>query len=471
MPIMIFMTRYYNSFRNIHRIVSVSYPSLRIFRLILYVFIAIVVCSCEKGILATGSDILPQGDFVSIKSIDTLSVFSYTKEDDSVRTDNPSVSYLGQLYDPYFGTTTAGFVSQVRLNTKWDGQPFTVDSVKLFLHILKGSIGVGTGAVHTLTISEISDQIYNSTPYYSITPIHLTGFNVTDIELPTLRADTINDIELNLPGKGVEFGQYLIRDTTMLFYNNNEPDFRSYFKGLYFQVNSTSSDPFMVSLSLVFDQTSSYNYFVLYGHDDTGTAKQYSFILDSKNANASFDKFSHDYTTATLGDKMANRNTNYKDTLSYLQALDGVYTKVTLPGLEKLKNDASLGKIAVNKARLIVPVHFTKTSSTPYISTSVPLQLVLRYQAKSGNKYPVTDLTLAATGLDQTHLFFDGRLDSVANVYNFNIPAYVQSYLEDTSDSTKAELEIYQGPGTRNVILDANKNKTPVKFEFTYTKF
>ena len=138
--------------------------------------------------------------------------------------------------------------------------------------------------------------------------------------------------------------------------------------------------------------------------------------------------------------------------------------------LEKLKNDGSLGKTAINKARLIVPVHFTKTA-TNYISTSLPLQLFLRYQTKSGIKYPVNDYLLGATGLDQSHNFFDGRLDTVLNVYNFNIPAFVQAYLEDATDNIKPELEIYQGPGTNNVILDANKNKTPVKFEFTYTNF
>jgi hypothetical protein len=82
----------------------------------------------------------------------------------------------------------------------------------------------------------------------------------------------------------------------------------------------------------------------------------------------------------------------------------------------------------------------------------------------------VNDYLLGATGLDQSHNFFDGRLDTVLNVYNFNIPAFVQAYLEDATD-IKPELEIYQGPGTRNVVLDANKNKTPVKFEFTYTNF
>ena len=71
MPIMIFMTRYYNSSQHTHRIVSVTYHLFRIFRLTLFVLIAVVASSCEKGTLSIGSDLLPQSDFVSIKSIDT----------------------------------------------------------------------------------------------------------------------------------------------------------------------------------------------------------------------------------------------------------------------------------------------------------------------------------------------------------------------------------------------------------------
>jgi hypothetical protein len=471
MPIMIFMIRFYNSSRNTHRILSVTSHLSRIFRLTLFALLAFAASSCEKGILTIGSDILPKGDFTSIKSIDTLSIFSYTMYSDSARTDNPTFSYLGQLYDPYFGTTTAGFVSQLRLNAPWDSLGFTVDSMKLFLHILTGTIGGGTDATHTITLTEIPNEIFTDSAYYSTTPVTqpgFEGFKLSNLVLPRLRNDTINDIILKLPGNGVDFGNYLIRDTTKWFYNNAQPDFRAYFKGLYFQMDP-SSEPLMLPLSMIFDNNAYYNYFILYGHNHAGTFKSYSLILDSKNVNAAFNVYKHDYTTATLGDKMEHRNTSYLDTLSYLQSLNGVYTKVSLPGLEKLRSDPSFGKVAVNKARLVVPAHFTQTP-TNHISTSLPLQLVLRYRAKSGIKYPVNDYTMATT-LDPAHGFFDGKLDTINKVYNFNIPAFVQAFLDDVTNNTPPELEIYQGPGTRDVILSANKNKTPVKFEFTYTKF
>ena len=471
MPIMIFMTRYYNISKPTHRIVSVSQNFFKLLLAALFVTIAVFNSSCKKEVLKIGGDILPGSDFVSIQSIDTLSTFSYTMYDDSVRSDLSSGSYLGHDYDPFFGSTTAGFVSQIRLGSKWDPQSFTVDSMKLYLQILTVKNG-GTGGVNTLSISEISNQLYVDTAYYPNTPIIPGGFNMTDIVLPAMRTDTINDIVLSLPGNGISFGNYLTRDTTKLFYNNNTSDFRSFFKGLHFQLNSTSSDPYLISLSLLYDQTNSvyHNYFVLFTHDSTGTTNQYSFILDAKNVNASFNTFSHDFSTATIGDKMVHRNTTYKDTLSYLQSLDGVYTRISLPGLKKIKEDASFSKIAINRARLVVPVHFKPTSDNPYITRNVPSQLFLRYRAKDGTRYPVPDFSLASS-VDLAHSFFDGKLDSVAKVYNFNIPSFVQSYLEDATNNVEPELDIYQISGTKNAILEANKSKTPVKFEFTYTKF
>ena len=457
MPIMIFMTRYYNSSRRSRRIASVFQYYIRFFSLPLLVLIAFLANSCKKEVLNIGSDLLPSSDFVTIKSIDTLSVFSYTMFNDSARTDLPSLSYLGQTFDPFFGSSSSGFVSQIRLSNKWIAAPYTIDSVKLSLHILSIE-GRVTDVIHSIQITEIGDQIYPDTAYYSNTIPDTTGlFRVTNIVLPKLRTDTINDIELKLPGNGVAFGKYLTRDTSQLFYNNKIADFRSYFKGLFFQM-TPSNDPYLISLSLTYNQADVkyYNYFTMYGHDSAGVSLNYAFILDAKNTNASFNVFSHDFTTATQGDKMIHRNTTYKDTLSYLQSLNGVYTKLTLPGLQNLKNDPSYSKISINRARLVVPVYFKSSSENPYISKALPPSLRLRYKSSTGARYDVPDYTMASAS-DVYHTFFDGNLDTVAQVYNFNIPAFVQAYFKDAANSIKPEVEIFQSAGTRTKLrLNSN---------------
>jgi hypothetical protein len=186
--------------------------------------------------------------------------------------------------------------------------------------------------------------------------------------------------------------------------------------------------------------------------------------LDAKIRNAAFSRFSHDYLTADPGKMIKHINDGYRDTLSYLQSLNGVYTKIVLPGLAKIKNDASIGKIAINRAKLIVPVVF---NGNQFKGSTVPAQLVLKYQTADGSSYVVPDWNIEPNA--QT--FYDGKVDTTARVYNFNIPAFVQAYLDDATNNVEPELGIYQLEGTNNVILKTNKNKTPIKFEFTYTKF
>ncbi|MEI8226318.1 MAG: DUF4270 family protein [Bacteroidota bacterium] len=467
MPIMIFMTSYYHSSILPCRFISVSHQLFKIIRLTLFALAAFFVISCEEGPTKIGEGLLPESDFVTIKSIDTLSTRSYTMYDDSARTDNPAVSYLGQIYDPYFGTTTAEFVTQIRLKPIWDGKPFTIDSVRLILHLL--SVKGGSDVKHTLRLSEIAGQIYTDAAYYSNKSVDTTDYAV-NVELPLLKPDTINDIVINVPN---EFGNYLLRDTTKLFYSNTKPDFRSFFKGLYFRISS-GSDPLMVSLyleppDLSYSLHSTYqNAFVLYMHNEVDVQKEFYFILDATNRNASFNRFSHDFNTAAPEKKIEHINDGYRDTLSYLQYLNGVYTKITLPGLETLKNNPVFDNIAVNKARLTVPVYF---DGDLYKASTVPPQLVLRYKTKSGSKYDVPDFSIGYSSTYGYSSFFDGSLDTAGKAYNFNIPAFVQRYLEDATGDIKPELELFQGSGTRNVILKANNSKTPVKFEFTYTKF
>jgi hypothetical protein len=462
MPIMTFMTRFYHSSNFIYRSASGFSHLNTLIRFSLFILVLVLVSSCEEGPTPIGTGLLPGKDFVTLSGTDTLSVRSYTMYENSFRSDNPSISYLGQLNDPYFGTTTAEFVTEIRLASAWDDKPFTIDSMKLYLHL---SVSKGNADVtHNLRLSEISTQIYTDSAYYSNRKVDTTGYGISLI-LPKLRADTINDIEMVVPNS---FGEYLTRDTSQLFYSNSKPDFRAYFKGLYFRI-TTSDNPVMVDLSLLSPSTSSgyfNSYFSMYMHDEAGASKVFYFVLDATNANAAFNLVRHDFSTATLGNKMANRNdTSYshRDTLSYLQYLFGVYTLVKIPGLETLKKNSSFNGFAINKARLSIPIYFDGNLYTP---TSVSPSIMLRYKTKDGTQYVVPDYNI-----DSYHSFFGGVVDSVANVYTFNIPGFVQGFLKDPTDNIKPELELFQGYGTQSAILKANNSKTPVKFDFTYTKF
>jgi len=454
---MTFMTRYYHRFKLSRRLFSVLHIRLNI-RPVLLALAVLFIVSCEEDPTRIGQELLPSNEFVKISSTDTLSVFSYTNYDPSFRTELPDVSYLGSLYDPYFGSTTGEFVTEIRLGGVWDDKPFTIDSVKLYLRILDPSRN--TLIKHTLRISEIDKQLSVDSVYYSNTPVPLTGYSVSGIELPVLDS-VINNVAIDLP---VEFGQYLTRDTSWLFYSATRPDFRSFFNGLYFQMEP-SPDPLTIALSLAAPATlgDNRNFIALFMHDDAGIEKVFYFILDATNRNASFNRVIHDHSTGIPGKKIPHINDGYKDTLTYNQYLNGTYTKLTFPGLEDLKNDTTRGRIVVNKAVLTVPLHY---DGDLYIPSAMPEQMLLRYETNLGAKFIVPEYNY-----DQFHNFFGGAIDTIKNVYTFNIPGYFQNYFDDKTGRLSPELELFQQSGRRNAILKANNSKTPVGFTFTFTEF
>jgi hypothetical protein len=200
-------------------------------------------------------------------------------------------------------------------------------------------------------------------------------------------------------------------------------------------------------------------------HDTSDVKIRYYFILDPKNPNASYNRISRDFSTADPDKKIEHINDyTYRDTLSYLQYLNGVYTKIIFPGLDSLKKEFSSGKVSINKARISVPVFY---DGDRYTVSTVPSKLRLRYTDKEGLKHDIPDYEL-----DDNNKFFDGTLHKLDSTYYFNIPTYIQNYLEDTNSEYLPELEVYQGPtGLNSVILKANDSKTPIRFELTYTRF
>lgn len=447
--------------------------SQKIFSTIFAIFLAsasFFMTSCEEDPTTLGKGLLPGSDFVSIRSIDTIKTVSYTMYDKAVKSGNSSTAFMGSIWDPAFGTTTASFATQLRLKYEWQGnKTWTADSLKLILQI-ESATG-GTTGTNTLSLYEIDKQLSVDSSYNSNDTIILAGFKLVDIELPKLRTDTINNVAIKLPVNA--FANRVLRDTAMLFHSNTVPDFRTYFKGMYFTINSTSAtDPLLAVINLknngqgyTIGDRAYKNFFVLYMHDFDGNKQTYYFILDAANINANLIKYSHNFNTALADKKIQHRNDFYKDSLSYLQALNGVYTRILMPGLKSLKGNSSFSNIAVNKARLTIPYYY---DASRYSNAALPSQLYLRYRTNSGKKYVVPDLNLSG---DTYHSFFDGTKDTINHVYNFNIASFIQQYLEDKTGDILPELEVIQGSGTQNVIFRVNNNDKKTKFVFTYTQY
>jgi hypothetical protein len=464
MPIMNFMTRYYLRSRYKSLFFFINKLRFKTLSAILFISGVLLVISCEEKPTFIGSGILPSSDYVSVVSTDTFNIKSYTMYDYPVRSESQSTPYIGNNYDPYFGSLKCEFVTQVRLENEWTQGSYDVDSVKLFLRIT--SVTGSTGTPKQMRITEISNMLYTDSAYYSNSPVDTTEFGIT-VDIPSLVNDTVNLIQINLPPA---FGEHLIRDQSMLFYSTSVEDFRSYFRGIYMRLSSVSdSDPLLIGLNVVSAATlGDYSdYFMVYMHDKSDITIRYNFrfLLDPTKENARFSRVERDFHTASPDKNIEDViNKPVLDTLSYLQGLNGVYTKIVIPGLEEIKKDPSRGKIAINKAKLTIPVHYDGEN---YTSSTIPQNLFLRYINSEGEKVMVPDYYVG-----DYHEYIDGKLDTIYNVYTFHISNFIQNYFEDTKGVLKPEIEVFQSAADiKNAIFKANNSKSPVKLEMTFTNF
>jgi hypothetical protein len=468
MPIMIFMTSYYPDKRQYTRTTAV----LRLkYLLILFLLIpaGIFFSSCEEKTTIIGIGILPPGDFTSTRSTDTISVFSYTYSVDSVKSALKTYSYLGGLYDPYFGTSTTGFVGQLRILKKFESvNPITkIDSVKLLMSI-SGAKGV-LKTRQEIIIYEVDELLNPDSTYYSNRDPHATNL-MADTLMPVIQKDSAQGLIVKLP---VSFGEHLMRDPSKLYQDTLENDFRSFFNGIYCQMvpytgtkgfsrgfyKGSGTDSLQL-IALTFDQ-SDFIIRVYYSTAATTSSLYYDFTINPNSAR--YNLYSHDFAFAEPGKEIKHVDDNVKDTLSYLQGFNGVYTKIKIPALDSLKK---LGRVSVNKARLTIPVFL---DGNIYTATTMPTKIFLSYKAKDGIRYVVPDYQVNPA-------FFDGSYNATSKKYTFNLASFTQMYLDDTAKVNKKiplpELDLYFQEGEyKNVILKANNAVSKLRFEFTYTRF
>jgi hypothetical protein len=261
------------------------------------------------------------------------------------------------------------------------------------------------------------------------------------------------------------FGERLIREPAKLFHASDtaEIDFTDYFKGIYITIPSaTASDPFLIGLDVTFDSETTrgrQSYFTVYMHDSADPTKTTShlFYLDPKTENARFSKVKHEFNGKYTV------NAQVIDSLSYTQGIYGAFTRVSIPGLEAIKNDPANTRLSVNKARLIAPAHLDNNS---YTYKTVAQRLLARYTNEAGNKVLVPDYNI------DNQYYFSGVFDTVKYEYRFNLANFVQNYFDDTQNKLKPEFEIFvPADDASNAILKANNSKTPLKFELTLTGF
>lgn len=427
---------------------------------VLLVSSLLILNSCVEDPTDLGIGLLPETDFFNVYQIDTLSFECYNISYGHINTSQPENSFLGTGYDPYFGSTSAEFVTQLRLSSS-EYQDFTciIDSVALYLMV--ENVNGSANGPHYLSFYEIADDINRDSTYYSDSEVAHTGLAVTRILLPRLTENYSTLVRLSIPNS---FGEYLVREPKNL---TNYPDsgklsFIDFFKGLHFKLESPNEDAFLTFSidppEIALDYS---NYFVIYLTDTVNNALgQLKFVLDATNENARFNIFHHDMSVAEK--TIEHLDDGVPDTMAYINRWGSVVTKIQLTGLEALKNNPEFDNISITKARLTFPGYFDEQT---YTVEKSPGRLLLKYYNIDGTSEYVQDYKEVSAS------FYHGALSGNEETYVFNIPTFVQAYLDDDTGSILPELEITIPQNSRNsVILKANNSIVPPVLELSYVK-
>lgn len=404
---------------------------------------------CEEDPSKIGGKVLPEDDFTRINATDTLSVNLYTMYTDTIRSSQPTVSYIGQMKDPVFGTTTTSFVSQIWLYRDWPGDGLVeIDSVMFYLKItdvkgVTGDPGDPEALGGLIRVYEIDRQMGADSVYYTSSTPPVREL-IASFYIPPITRDTL--LRMNI---GVSPGNIFLRDTSMLFLSSKIDDFRSSIKGVWIEyIPETENHMFEIDVNS--GQT---GFEVHYTNAATDQAL-YPFGINSKAVK--YNRYIHDFSTAEPGKEISHVNDLVKDSLSYIQSFQGVFTRIEIPGLVKFREMMPLG---VNKASFILPAF---TDDEFFAEQNViGITLLARFNNSVGLKEIVPDYLVNKE-------FFDGGYYGIEREFRINLINFIQSYLD--GDIPEPVVELFLPANiNRNLILWSDKEGKSATMVLVYT--
>ncbi len=504
-------------------------------KLVAILLVIVVFASCEEDFNTIGSDIVDQN--FTTELFDESTVISYSRKLLPVQTNSLPAYQLGVYNDPVYGESRVNLLSQLTLQTGDPdfGECVQLDSVVLYLPFFSESTLANEVTTYTLDSvfgnEPINISIYESNfflrdldpdsgfedpqNYYSNqgqTFDMFQGELITTIKnfKPSNKAIVLNDsvslppgLRANLPLEIFQEKIFDMQGSNELINNNN---FREFFRGLYFKVESSNGNGGSLFLFDVLDGNNDptddaridlfYRSKILVGDDsceaNTADFDENNFRL---NFNAiSVNTFENDLSP-DVASALANPNIFEGEETLYIRGGDPIITVVELFGKD-LDNNGVADQLEflrdqewlINEANLIFYVDQDKITG----GEAEPDRIVM-YDL--GNDTFLVDLPLDPTsseedsgalvehfgplvrGSDENGQFYKIRITNhVSNLINkdsTNVPlGLVVS--QNVTEFDFQDLENSQAPGIVNVpaatilsprgtILFGNKATNPAK--------
>ncbi|MEO5644504.1 MAG: DUF4270 family protein [Bacteroidia bacterium] len=447
-----------------HRILSRHFDGTKFFLIAAIVLLA----SCKKE-SSLGSDVQPEGDLINLQYTDTMSLFSFTVREDSLRSDESGAAQIGDMNDAYFGRTQAGLFTQIVIPGSLQNISFggVLDSCALQLAYDSEFYG-DTAQLQNFNVYQVTEDMDAASTYYSnqvkqCYPTFASRIPVGSRSLaPRPRTNTIvaNDTlkpVLHIP-INMNFAQQIFNQgggPNLL----NTTNFLQYMKGLYIASETPGLQHGEGSL-LRFNLKDTSTKFTLYYHVGT-ESRTFSFVIGTTAAY--FGHYTHDYSTAGPVSDLNNQLATGTNTTGevYVQGVSGVKTKILFPYLADLQN---LGyAIAINKAELVFKADASTSSGDDF---PINKQLYVVSIDSADTQVLLPDIFESAG-------YFGGSANTTTNEYHINIARYFQQLMEGSKPNNGLYLKEFDPNGqSRRVVLGSANPTAPLKMyiHLVYTR-
>lgn len=378
------------------------------------------VASCSKHPETIGNNLQPTDSHIGIYRTDTIQFDAYSVFVDSVRTDESSANLFGSMYDPVFGTTTAGFYTQFRLST--NGQDFgetpQLDSLVLVL-VYSGYYG-DTTTLQNMHVFELQQDIYQDSGYYSSTNLAVETVDYANYAFYprpntqyVLNDDTlVAMIRIPLSNISTELGERLLNATEEQLESTDS--FKEFFKGLYVVAEPVSTN----GCISYFNLTNASSLMSIYYSNETGDSLRYDFYISSTEARINqYEHNGYQNASSEFQAQVQNNDTALGRQAFYVQSMGGIRTFLRFPYFSRMQEEIGGNNyVVLNDAKLI----FTGADQNNDLSAPNKLSLIV---SKGDGTY--TTLPDYSEG----ESYYGGTYDSASNSVQFRITEYLQSII------------------------------------------
>lgn len=446
----------------------------------LFIFLSLIAFSSCQKTDSVGLDINPN-DTINSKYLEDYNVSTVTVREDSVLASNQPQFPVGSITDPVLGQTDAALAMGISLptTTLTFGTTTSLDSGVLVLKYGKGFYGDSTNTTYDVTVHQLKENYTSTSSYYtnrkwnydSTTVIgsasNVTRFRWNDSvfvnQIVKGGPDTARKVvpQIRIKMKPEFMNAYFLNASSTNF--ANAAAFQNHIKGLYVKVRKVQPDG-RGGIAYLDIATANVSGLELYYKNTTGTTVDTNRVVFGVANTTTSAAIKHNYSGTPVQVQLNNPQQSYSTV--YTQPLAGLRTKISFTNLDALR---ALGKIAINKAELVVYVE----PGTETIFKPLPRLTLYR-----------TDIAGQRQIADQVS-FLGTPYDADKKRYVFNVSSYIQNLVNGKDkqyntyiapvdvnflNTQGANISPFLTTAARSVLAGNNHENLKIKLNIYYTK-